>query len=194
MGPPPLATPPEGACSLPRRRQAAERQYWGPAAWRVIHWTALHDPARIAGGAWFARLSALLPCEECQEHFQARLAAHPPPDAPSRLLAWSVRMHNSVNAALGKPVVTLAEAKRTFAPPLTWDQVQPLLHSLVATTRKAQWPDLARLVAPLGFPLEPRDLRTRAALSRALLGKPCARDGGRAEDTCSIACALDDKK
>ena len=213
---PPIASPPSGSRSE-AVTQPRSREVWGPSAWRIIHWVAFNQPARLASlpwpaaqgqlsttmrgagagagegaveatvGAWFALLANLVPCSDCCRHLRARLAAMPPPEQPRRtgaLAAWTVRLHNSVNAELGKPHVSFAAARAAFkGRPLAWDQARPLLQCLAATCGSRDRGRLAALLAPLGFPLGAEARRSRAALARALLGSAAA---VAEEEACAV--------
>ena len=153
------------AAAAPPSPAPARREYWGPSAWRVLHWMAFNAPGRLAAGgatarSWLALLADLVPCPDCSAHLRARLAATPPPARAAGLAAWTVRLHNSVNADLGKPRVPFAEARRAFAGrPLGREEALPLLHSLVATSAPGRRDALAAFVAPLGFRLAAADRR-----------------------------------
>lgn len=96
-----------------------------PTVWGNLQWRALHallsgypdapDAAtQSALRAYLISLAALLPCPRCREHWAA-LA--PTVDTSSRLAAmkWAVDAHNSVNARLGKPVLTYKDAVAALA-------------------------------------------------------------------------------
>lgn len=51
-----------------------------------------------------ALIGRLYPCDECRTHWQALVAVEPPEtDTGEALSRWLCRMHNAVNARLGKP-------------------------------------------------------------------------------------------
>jgi len=114
-------------------------ELWGSAMWRTVHAVALgHDAryARLTGSSpppthadnsdadnaadaaylcFFDSLGHVLPCDQCRTGF--------PGDTPAQiseamrrreLFAWSVALHNRVNAKLGRPQVTAAEARVGF--------------------------------------------------------------------------------
>ena len=134
------------------------RDVWGPSAWRIVHWLALHEPARMlpSPAAWFAALANMLPCAECQEHLRENLAYLPPPTSPGRLFAWSVRLHNRVNGQLGKPRVSLAEARQ--------------LHASSVLTKGQRRPFCASVIAALPETSPPSKLRESTRLMFAALG------------------------
>lgn len=87
------------------------------------HWLALHRFPFTKGwtcrGEWFAIWQAEIPnigCD-CRKHWKELVAANPP-DFSSResFFAWSVDRHNDVNAKLGKPPVSLEEARKLHDP------------------------------------------------------------------------------
>jgi hypothetical protein len=108
-------------------------EVWGPVLWRAIHDMALAYPERPSPEdarsveAFFRALPALLPCAACGEKLRAELLAEPVSGGPARsraaLYAWTVRLHNRVNARLGKPEMGVAEALRAgrrVRPPPLW--------------------------------------------------------------------------
>jgi hypothetical protein len=99
-------------------------EVWGPPFWAAIHLSCLAAPKaldaeREAGfRQFFASLQHVLPCKKCRTHMAENLAALPM-DASvfakgrDSLFAWSVALHNRVNAANGKPEMS-AEAARAL--------------------------------------------------------------------------------
>jgi|APGre2960657373_1045057.scaffolds.fasta_scaffold133655_1 hypothetical protein len=99
-------------------------EVWGPPFWAAIHLSCLAapkviEPEREAGfRQFFASLQHVLPCKKCRVHMAENLAALPL-DASAfakgrdSLFAWSVALHNRVNAANGKPEMP-AEAARAL--------------------------------------------------------------------------------
>ena len=99
-------------------------EVWGPPFWAAIHLSCLAAPKaldaeREAGfRQFFASLQHVLPCKKCRTHMAENLAALPM-DASvfakgrESLFAWSVALHNRVNAANGKPEMS-AEAARAL--------------------------------------------------------------------------------
>lgn len=82
------------------------------------HWDELHRQAEPTP-EWFSGWQARIPninCD-CRRHWRELVAAKPP-DFSSReaFFAWTVEAHNAVNERLGKPLVTLEEARRLHAP------------------------------------------------------------------------------
>jgi hypothetical protein len=100
---------------------------WGPCTWTLLHCGALtYNPTEAKRAAMFQFLTALgsvLPCPRCGEHWDKGLQAtrldsaqSPHLDSAEALFAWTVKMHNRVNAATGKKEIRLQEAiKATLA-------------------------------------------------------------------------------
>lgn len=64
-------------------------------------------------------LSNNFPCAKCIVHFKNYLKTNNPTkylNVKDGLFKWSVEFHNSVNARLGKPVITLVEAYKLYSP------------------------------------------------------------------------------
>jgi hypothetical protein len=82
-------------------------------------WSAIHTTA-AAGTLSDARLDEILkglPCGTCLDHFKAIRAQIPLPADPAKQLEASWAWHEAVNARLGKPGITLEEAKALYASP-----------------------------------------------------------------------------
>lgn len=82
---------------------------WGPKLWAELHATLDADPA------WDAAFAARLPCGECKAGWLQILKETPPVYGAGRFL-WTFEAHNNVNAKLGKPLMTLAEARARWRP------------------------------------------------------------------------------
>lgn len=182
-------------CSVPRAAPVGDRGYWGPAAWKLLHGTALHEPRRLTP-RWFRLLAEVLPCAECCAHLRSNLEALPPPDAPSALFAWSVALHNRVNSQLGKPGVSAAEARRLHSR-VTPADVRPFYHSVAVLTpvpcTARRRDDTRAFFAALGIPVSDASLRSRRSLVRALLGAPCVdalATPQPEQEACNASCSL----
>jgi hypothetical protein len=93
----------------------------GPACWGPLQWSALHQmlrgypmenasrEKRLALEAYVRALTQLLPCSECGRHWAKLVDTI---DTRNRITAlrWSIDAHNAVNARLGKPVLSYAQA------------------------------------------------------------------------------------
>lgn len=98
---------------------------WGSGLWAFLHTVTLVDHTTT----WEAvsRQTALvrhvramvdvLPCSSCAKHYREMLLAYPPELAAQRplgLFEWTVMVHNTVNARLGVPQVSLETALRMW--------------------------------------------------------------------------------
>jgi hypothetical protein len=114
--------------------------YWGPCVWASIHLICLGAPEQFSGNQlnyrkFFESLPYVLPCDACKQHLTEHLEKHPMDAALAggrdSLFTWSVQLHNAVNRSLGKPEMTVEQARHH------WDSV--------ARGEKAKVPDV---VAP----------------------------------------------
>ena len=78
-----------------------------------VHWRELHTKQN-ASPKWFADWLTRVPSYgcNCRRDFEKLLGSDPPDYAD--WFAWTVRIHNSVNEKLGKPIVTLEEAREIW--------------------------------------------------------------------------------
>lgn len=92
---------------------------WGPFFWHTIHIVALGYPKspsysdKKAAKEFYESLVFLIPCPVCREHYATHLQKSPLVphlDRREDLFKWTVQLHNEVNASLGKPRITEAEA------------------------------------------------------------------------------------
>ncbi|MFN5250225.1 MAG: ERV1/ALR-related protein [Bacteroidota bacterium] len=75
-------------------------------------WAKLHK-GLVTNEAELAEWELLIPQYGCScksFYFEWKLANPPDFSSPENLFAWGVRLHNAVNAKLGKPQITLEEA------------------------------------------------------------------------------------
>jgi hypothetical protein len=101
---------------------------WGASLWRSVHAVAMGYPERPSAAdtaayrRFYTELHAVLPCQTCADHYKAYVSSNPITDrdiaSAEALFAWTVRLHNDVNARLGKPVISLDEAHEALARPL----------------------------------------------------------------------------
>ena len=94
-------------------------EVWGPVLWGAIHLTCLTGTATPE---FINSFADALPCPACSAHFKELLMELPFPDSndPMILFQWSVNVHNSVNARIGKPIITMEQAlQRWTAVPKT---------------------------------------------------------------------------
>lgn len=91
-------------------------EYWGPSLWFIIHLAAANYPLRptardrVEYQNFYKSLKRVLPCAGCREDYTAMITRGPLrltdavfEDRPT-LFAWTVAIHNQVNAKLGKRV------------------------------------------------------------------------------------------
>lgn len=96
---------------------------WGPLLWKTIHIVALAYPARptpddvLAYRAFFVALGDVIPCCKCRDNYKRHLQELPI-DAGlagrDDLFAWTVSLHNIVNAETGKPQFPTQDAQARF--------------------------------------------------------------------------------
>lgn len=93
---------------------------WGPSTWHTIHLLCYTAPETLSAGdqlrftAFFKALPYVLPCATCSQHLLSHYESHPIENAVATrdsLFEWSVQIHNAVNEMLGKPIMTLEDAK-----------------------------------------------------------------------------------
>ena len=109
---------------------------WGPGFWIVIHSWALAYPItpsekdQSAAAKYYNNLPNLLPCASCGSHFAEILLSDPvEPNLDSRmdLATWTWRVHNLVNASIGKPQLELDEFFRQYNVSVRGGQPEPSL-------------------------------------------------------------------
>lgn len=80
-------------------------------------WAELHRRALLSNGEddseWLAHFRKTLPCGECRKHWDEMMVRTEPDFAG--YFAWTVDRHNEVNRKLGKPEMTLDEARIRWA-------------------------------------------------------------------------------
>jgi len=86
---------------------------WGPNLWGTLHLLCLTGTITPNFVQEFA---TVIPCPMCASHFSDLLSENPFPDSdnPSVLFEWSVRLHNLVNARLGKPILSTEQAMQRW--------------------------------------------------------------------------------
>lgn len=90
---------------------------WGPALWKAFHTVALGYSAlpeeRPSYKEFYAGFGRVLPCQTCRQHYAKHFALmNIDRSLGSRgaLFAWTVAMHNAVNAAKGRAEVSVQDA------------------------------------------------------------------------------------
>ena len=93
---------------------------FGKYIWGAMHFTALGAPKTFdtsnasAYRIFYGQIPYVIPCASCGEHLKDVYAANPIEHALSSaddLFKWTVDVHNSVNKRLGKPQVSVEEAR-----------------------------------------------------------------------------------
>jgi len=85
------------------------REELGRASWALLHTMASTYPVKpsvdqqTAMTQFIHSLSILFPCQDCANHFRARISSHPPNvNSRSDLAQWFCEAHNAVNLRQGK--------------------------------------------------------------------------------------------
>ena len=93
---------------------------WGPAQWTALHQMLRGYPRQAASPEkqralrqYVEALADLLPCSICATHWR-QLAGTVDTADRFHALKWSIDAHNTVNARLGKPVLSYADAVKTL--------------------------------------------------------------------------------
>ena len=99
---------------------------WGKHLWFSIHFVALDYPDTPgpehvqAYKDFYTNLWKVIPCFKCAVNYKRHLQELPIDGhlhSQEALFAWTVSLHNIVNRELGKPEMTLEEAKRKYTDP-----------------------------------------------------------------------------
>lgn len=95
---------------------------WGPYLWATIHLTALGSPDTFddiqasAYRSFYNSLPTIMPCASCADHLRKNLTTIPLDDSVLKgresLFEWTVKLHNTVNTMLGKPIAELEESRK----------------------------------------------------------------------------------
>jgi len=89
---------------------------WGPIFWNTIHIVALGysmnptEEDKTAAKQFYESLVYLIPCPICRVHYKSHLEEMPVDavlGSRSDLIEWTWKIHNKVNAELGKPQITI---------------------------------------------------------------------------------------
>ncbi len=90
-------------------------EIWGPFFWTTMHIVSLgysatpNEEERAGAAAFYNSLATMIPCPVCREHYREFLKEEPVESATMNrdtLIDWVFRLHNKVNARLGKPVLS----------------------------------------------------------------------------------------
>lgn len=92
---------------------------WGPDAWTFLHSITLKYPdnpsitEKINYKQFFESLQNVLPCDSCCNHYKQNLRKHPLTEyvmsSRQQLIKWLIDIHNEVNIANGKPVLSYTQ-------------------------------------------------------------------------------------
>lgn len=111
----------EGALTGVQAVDSHDPEVWGPPAWRFLHCMSrsLPDTLPLEMQRSFEHLMRslphVLPCKPCGENMLRHLADDPVGQhlgTREEVQRWLYHLHNAVNADLGKPLLTDAEAAR----------------------------------------------------------------------------------
>lgn len=94
---------PQGWDERPKAGAVVPAVPWGPAAWKLLHTEGIGKDSE-----WFAQWMRRVPCGECRQKTRAILTAQPMQFPITPLVTW--QLHDAINAAIGKPRLTYAEA------------------------------------------------------------------------------------
>ena len=91
-------------------RKAAQTARQGVFAWGKLHFYTGNDPQ------WLDLWQYFIPQRcDCKDGYQKILEDMPPDfTSPEAFFAWGVALHNAVNRKLGKPELTIDEARRIW--------------------------------------------------------------------------------
>lgn len=100
---------------------------WGDNGWKFIHYITLGYPDNPTDidkenyKTYLDKQKFVLPCEKCRLHYTQNLAKHPLSDyvmaSRYNLFKWGVDMHNEVNIANGKNVMSVEDALILYSTP-----------------------------------------------------------------------------
>lgn len=109
---------------IPTLGKRFEIEHTGRKAWRTLH------ERRDANPEWFREWMTSIPTGcGCGSSVAAILAEHPPNYAsPAAWFEWTVDFHNAVNVKLGKPTMTLDEARRLWRSEPMYGLVSPSVY------------------------------------------------------------------
>jgi hypothetical protein len=87
-------------------------KFWGPHGWIFLHSVTMNYPKNPSNDDkqlyrnFFSSLIRVLPCEKCAYHYKQHIKDDPIEPAlenRDKLVRWLIKIHNKVNADLGKP-------------------------------------------------------------------------------------------
>lgn len=88
----------------------------GPPIWKDLHNYAKTWNGNVEEQSKFLEtVKGRIPCGECKTFWVAHNHTHPAPtESADAFFAWTVEVHNKVNAKLNKPTIDLAEAANLY--------------------------------------------------------------------------------
>lgn len=98
-------------------------KFWGPHGWIFLHSVTMNYPKqptiedKTLYRDFFRSLRKVLPCEKCAYHYRQHIIDDPiEPVLENRdtLVRWLIKIHNKVNADLGKPQYTYEQVIEEF--------------------------------------------------------------------------------
>ena len=87
-------------------------KFWGPHGWIFLHSVTMNYPKNPSNDDkqlyrnFFSSLTRVLPCEKCAYHYKQHIKddpIEPVLENRDKLVRWLIKIHNKVNADLGKP-------------------------------------------------------------------------------------------
>ncbi len=98
----------------------------GRGGWTVLHMVTIRypdhptDEEKITMQQFFDSFARVYPCQDCSKHFRIELQNSPPVlDSKKDLSEWLCRVHNNVNARLGKSQFNCANVMQRWDPSLS---------------------------------------------------------------------------
>jgi hypothetical protein len=99
--------------------------------WAELHTRAARDayfvpsdsPVPEIENQWLTQFAKRIRCKKCRAHWLRLVRDNPPPFADSShesritrasYFAWTVKLHNLINARIGKPILSLRVAKKLW--------------------------------------------------------------------------------
>ena len=106
-------------------RSQISKETWGNPLWAMIHFCALYAPDILdkycctCYKAFISCLRYVLPCPRCRAHLEENLGSIDIDNylfTKDSLFEYSVKLHNLVNGQVGKPSITIEEARKIYSP------------------------------------------------------------------------------
>lgn len=106
-------------------KSTISKETWAHPTWYMIHFFAAHAPVPMTNtwtgyyNTFIMCLQFILPCPKCRAHLIENLKKHPLPQynqTRNNIFEWAWELHNIVNHSLNKPLLSLNDAWKTYAP------------------------------------------------------------------------------